>query len=231
MDTITRPVVMLVIAVLAVFAAGAGGVAYASHQFPDSTDGTFFHEAIGAIGEAGCAAGFADGTFKEGNPTTRGQFAFWTNNCGGRVAHDSGTTVHPDDNARTPAATSLTAGATANGAGFLFMQVNVRGFSGSCVDAGGCSVRVELQEKLSTEPSFTTTEELFLDYPQVAGEPLGNANPNGSMGDLMPLQSGETAQVRAVATRTAGTTSVDVEVDLTLMYFPFDGNGRGGAAL
>ena len=60
--------------------------ALANHQFSDVATGSFFHDEIAAIFDAGCAGGFADSTFRPNSATTRGQFTYWLNNCGGRVA-------------------------------------------------------------------------------------------------------------------------------------------------
>jgi hypothetical protein len=90
---------ILIVAVVSMVGAlvGGAGVAIAAHQFDDVGDASFFHDEIGQIVEAGCATGFSDDTFRPGNGATRGQFAFWTTNCGGRVAHESGTvTLSPD---------------------------------------------------------------------------------------------------------------------------------------
>jgi hypothetical protein len=58
---------------------------WADHQFNDVPDPSFFHESVTAIGDAGCALGFPGGGFQPNANATRGQFAFWLNNCGGRV--------------------------------------------------------------------------------------------------------------------------------------------------
>jgi hypothetical protein len=79
-----RPFVRALLTVMAVLAAGIGGVAYASDTFPDVPNGGF-HDQIDAIVNAGCATGFNDGTFRPTDGTKRGQFAFWMNNCGSRI--------------------------------------------------------------------------------------------------------------------------------------------------
>ena len=67
-----------IIHVLATIAIAAGTVLVldqtglrASHQFSDVGNGNFFHESIGAIGSAGCASGFNDGTFRPNSRPTR----------------------------------------------------------------------------------------------------------------------------------------------------------------
>ena len=79
-----RPSVRALLTAIAVLATGIGGVAYASDTFPDVPNGGF-HDQIDLIVFAGCATGFNDGTFRPKDGTTRGQFAFWMNNCGGRI--------------------------------------------------------------------------------------------------------------------------------------------------
>jgi hypothetical protein len=101
--------------------AGAGG-AWASHQFTDVGDGTFFHDAIGNIVAGGCATGYSDGTFRPGVSPNRGQFAYWMSNCGGRVSY-ADERVQLAANASVPVAdqprVKIEAGAAGAGSGFV----------------------------------------------------------------------------------------------------------------
>lgn len=45
------------------------------HPFPDVVDGSAHAAGIAAVAQAGIATGFADGTFRAGDPVTRGQMA------------------------------------------------------------------------------------------------------------------------------------------------------------
>jgi hypothetical protein len=69
------------------------GAGWANHEFTDVPDPSFFHESVTAIGDAGCALGFPDGRFQPNVGATRGQFAFWLNNCGGRVEFNETTNL------------------------------------------------------------------------------------------------------------------------------------------
>jgi hypothetical protein len=106
--------------------AGAGG-----DLFSDIGSHAFRVE-INRIGRAGCAAGFDDGTFQPRENVTRGQFAFWTNNCGGRAGFEDGslTMTAPGD------AQLLTLTMTADGADTPFAQ------GGFVVLSGGVTARV-----------------------------------------------------------------------------------------
>lgn len=87
--------VLGVVVALAVLAPAA---AWASHQFSDVSDANAFHDDIDAIGDAGIAAGFDDGTFKPGNAVSRQAMAAFMRRSAPRVAQsnvvlDSGVSV------------------------------------------------------------------------------------------------------------------------------------------
>jgi hypothetical protein len=75
------------------------GVAGAGGDLFNDISGHFFQDEINRIGRAGCAAGFNDGSFGPAQNVTRGQFTYWTNNCGGRAAFEDGnvTMTNPGD--------------------------------------------------------------------------------------------------------------------------------------
>ncbi|MEL7210959.1 MAG: S-layer homology domain-containing protein, partial [Actinomycetota bacterium] len=95
MGTRTKAVGIVLVGVLLCAASGIGGVAWATHNFNDVPDGSFFGPAINAGAEAGCFTGFGDGSFQPGSNPNRGQFAFWTNNCGGRAGQEFTTSATP----------------------------------------------------------------------------------------------------------------------------------------
>lgn len=88
-----------IVALTALFGVSVGlGSAAFARSFSD-TGGTFFEEQIDKLTDAGCAAGFNDGSFRPRDATTRGQFALWLNNCGGRIAHKVDNIAAVFDNA------------------------------------------------------------------------------------------------------------------------------------
>src|SRR4029453_12895065 len=84
--------VLSLVAVTAGFAVGQEGV---PDLFSDIGSSPFRTE-INRTGRGGCASGFPDGTFQPRNNVTRQQFAFWTNNCGGRTGSDFVATTVPN---------------------------------------------------------------------------------------------------------------------------------------
>jgi hypothetical protein len=52
-----------------------------ANSFTDIPPGSFFEGPVDDITDAGCASGFADGTFDTSSSATRGQFALWGANC------------------------------------------------------------------------------------------------------------------------------------------------------
>lgn len=81
----------LVLALVAGMVGSFGGMAYANHQFSDVAPGSFFHDNVAAIKDAGCAGGYNDGTFQTSQAVTRGQFTLWFQNCLPRVSHVKST--------------------------------------------------------------------------------------------------------------------------------------------
>jgi len=121
-----RRLVAVPIALVLAAVAGAGG-AWASHQFDDSADGSFFHDSIGDIVAGGCATGYPNNTFRENENPTRGQFAFWVSNCGGRVSSDQVTIdVLSDSSVPSPSRprVNIEAGASGTGSGFVVVQTS-----------------------------------------------------------------------------------------------------------
>ena len=138
------------VALVGLVAGLAGGAAMAL-TFPDVNGG--FEDQIDAITDAGCASGFNDGTFQPRGNTTRGQFAFWLNNCGGRVAHASSTSTLTGGTGSVVALTDsiTTGGATGSGQNqFIHLQGTVTvGTNGSsyatfCGNLFLCQFKVQL---------------------------------------------------------------------------------------
>jgi S-layer homology domain len=138
-----------------------GGVALGqegSDLFSDIASSPF-REEINRIGRAGCASGFPDGTFQPHGNVNRQQFAFWTNNCGGRVGYDAGTVFIPGDGEDVMASVGIRAGATDSGVsegGFVL----VIGTAHVKTDQAGCPCQVEVwirEHSGSTDSAFRDT--------------------------------------------------------------------------
>jgi hypothetical protein len=71
------------------------GTAFASHQFPDVPDGHQFHDEIDWMADTGVTTGFPDGTYRPGEPVTRGSMAAFMlrlyNLMSGTTSVDTGT--------------------------------------------------------------------------------------------------------------------------------------------
>ena len=146
----------------------------ASHQFSDVGNGNFFHESIGAIGSAGCASGFNDGTFRPNSNPTRGQFAYWTNNCGSRIAYDRGVSFTVSG-LNQLASVSVTAGALDNPpidtGGYVWGTATAEASDGSNTT---CEVAISMRSKRErhrlprTEPHRFEHHELgeWFDHPR-----------------------------------------------------------------
>jgi hypothetical protein len=219
MQTMTRRTWTVLAATVVATSAltAAATTAIANHQFSDVATSSFFHEEIAAIFDAGCASGFKDGTFGPADPTTRGQFTFWLNNCGGRVAFAS-------DGARplsTGTETSLgqadmTAGALPTGGGFVVALASVQASTTGC--GAGCVVEFRLRRDGVNGPILET-------LPIRLGE---EGQTGASVQTVFPVNGGSDTTVALSAVRTSGTDTVVVDGSVTLLYVPFAGDGTGG---
>ena len=86
--------------------------------------GGAYESQITNIANAGCASGFNDGTFRPQEGTKRGQFAYWLNNCGGRVAYARSGATLTFANSETVALTdSIRTGGVAGAGQTQFLRV------------------------------------------------------------------------------------------------------------
>ena len=106
-----------------------------------------FREEVNNIGSAGCANGFADGTFRPRDQVTRQQFAYWMNHCGGRVAHATGALdVQPSANPTSIARVTLEPGAVDTSvaeSGFAVVYADAA-VSAPAAEAADCPCHVEI---------------------------------------------------------------------------------------
>jgi hypothetical protein len=116
-----RPSLLVVVAIALVASLVGGGVATASHQFSDVSNGHPFHADISAIRTAGITAGFDNGTYQPGTAVSRGAMAAFMRRGFGRVASATDTDSNPADSANTNGANVIVrAGAAVTGtSGFV----------------------------------------------------------------------------------------------------------------
>ncbi len=200
------------------------GVAVANHSFPDVPAASFFHDPIDQIARAGCATGFPDGTFHPTEDTNRQQFAFWLNNCGGRLAADRGTgdfVVLGDVIDELAIVEMRTGGAPVEGAGgFLFVTAEV-----DVETSGDQQSTWRLQRENADLGTWVTLDE---DRVTVADTGGGLQPSDGTT--LTAIVAGEADEVetfRVSVTRENGTPNAMLEAVVSVMYFPFNGEGEG----
>jgi hypothetical protein len=218
MQTMTRRawigLVTTVVATSAITATATTAVA--NHQFSDIPVGSFFHDEIAAIYDSGCAGGYDNGTFRSGNSATRGQFALWLNNCGGRAAFaNDGSRSLTSSTEQNLATAVVTAGAMPTGGGFLVA------FGSVAASSPGCATTCVAEFRLYRGGNSSPTESVAV----ALGE---NAPGSGSLQTVLPVDGGSETTMRLAGARTVGGDPVTVEGSLALLYVPFAGDGTGG---
>jgi hypothetical protein len=63
------------VVIVAVTGLALSSTAFATHDFPDVPDSNPFHDDISWLADAGITTGFPDGTYRPGDPVTRGSMA------------------------------------------------------------------------------------------------------------------------------------------------------------
>jgi hypothetical protein len=144
------PATAALVAAVAILAGTIGGAFALS--FTD-TGGYAFEAEIDAITDAGCASGFSDGSFQPREVTKRGQFAYWLNNCGGRIAYASQTNTLTGGSGTVVVLTDsiTTGGATGSGQtqflhlhGTATVGPNGSSYATFCGNLVLCQIKVQL---------------------------------------------------------------------------------------
>jgi hypothetical protein len=223
----TRRTVLLTFAI-GILGALVGGatVVWADHQFSDVADGHAFHDQIGAVVDAGCATGFDDGTFRPGTSPTRGQFAYWLNNCGGRAAYGAtnASFLNDSNHVRSGLAEArLNVGA--QGDGLAIVVVIGTGNIDASAD-GSVAWTIESDDG-------TTTQEIASANDTIYSPPGATINPGSSVTlvGTVVVPAGEFRDFSMTVTRADGIPLANIETDLVAMSFPFNGEGGAGAPL
>jgi hypothetical protein len=220
----TRRNVLLVFAIAALGSVfGGAAVVWADHQFSDVPDGHSFHDQIGAVVDAGCATGFNDGTFRPGNTPTRGQFAYWLNNCGGRAQYGGSFSsfLNDGDDVRAGLAPArMNVGAQGEGVSIVVVMA-----TGSIDASADGSVEWSLMSD-----DGTTSEELTSANDTIYSPPTATINPGSSVTLISAIEvpAGEYRDFSLTVTRADGIPLANIRADLVAMAFPFNGNGGAG---
>ena len=220
----TRRNVLLAFAISTLGAVvGGGAVVWADHQFSDVPSSHSFHEQIGAVVDAGCATGFSDGTFRPGTSPTRGQFAYWLNNCGGRAQYGGSTSSFLNDanDVRSGLAPAqMNVGAKGDGVSIVVVMA-----TGSIDASADGSVEWSLMSD-----DGTTIEELTSANDTIYSPPGATINPGSSVTLVSAIEvpAGEHRDFSLTVTRADGIPLANIRADLVAMAFPFNGDGGAG---
>lgn len=217
----TRPLKIAVVAMVAALVGGSA-VAWADHQWGDVPTGSFFHDSIGAITDAGCAVGYADSTFRPKAEANRGQFAYWMNNCGGRLAFGEGIDNFsvPDAAADDVATAAMTSGAQDPGNSLVVAVATIQ------VDTSGDQQSTWTLDRSANGGGKATLDDGTVSVVTPAGATL---NPSDTI-TLMasePMGAGDTYTFTVSGVRVNGVPLANIDVELAVTTYPFDGNGEG----
>lgn len=202
---------LLTVAVAAVVGGIAALGAVAAADFVDTGTSPFATE-IENVADAGCASGFAGNTFRPRDVVTRQQFAAWMNRCGGRVEVGHGSTTLNTDAETTVASATMDAGAVAGGGGFVLVSGALE------ATTAGSAGSVTFELNVLGGPQGIESVPLTLPVEAAAG---------GGLTTVVPVDGDSTTTFQVTAQR--GTADpVTIEVDLSLLYVPFAGDGTGG---
>jgi S-layer homology domain len=180
-----------------------------------------FREQINRIGRAGCASGFPDGTFQPQGNVNRQQFAFWTNNCGGRVGVDSGVAFANDSQEQVVTEVGITSGSTesANSVGGFVLVV---GSVTAQTNQAGCPCRVDVWVSDLFAQTTTGVASADLGVPPQNGESQTSLTVTG----VFPIGPEEEKVFALFGHQPNGTNpNIQFTGDLTVLFVPFGADG------
>jgi hypothetical protein len=205
--------------------AGAG----TTHLWSDTGSSPFSTE-IDRIGRAGCASGFADGTFRPRDQVTRQQFAFWMNHCGGRFAHGSGSLdVQPSANPTSIVRIILEPGAVDTGlavGGWVLVQGAVE-VSAPAAQAAACPCDVSAWAADDTHGMSSTPVHGTLG---AAADESGRVRTTLAVNEYFAVPpGGPTAYELRARYDDDENPVITFTADLTVIYVPFGADGGSNA--
>jgi hypothetical protein len=221
-STRNRRGLILIAAVALVAGLLGGSAAVAGTAFTDVGSGHPFANEIYAIRDAGITTGYNDGTYRPGDPVTRGAMAAFMGRGFGRVAFDTGSVNNPANATDTNVAeVTITPGATGSEAGG-YVVVTATGtatystakcqcaFSLSIFDVDGGDEVAGISNNATTSASASTF--------------------SGSTTYVFPIAAGNENTYRAIVnvaeSNSGAGGSKSVGGSITAVYVPFDGNGN-----
>jgi hypothetical protein len=200
----------------------SGGVAAATGTFSDVGTGHPFVDEIEAIAEAGITTGFNDGTYRPGDPVSRGAMAAFMGRGFGRAAYAVDSTNNPADNTNTTGAeVQIRAGATGVGTtGYVVVQGTAQ-MSTLETDCQ-CTLAMEIVD--ATDNTTGSTRTSISNDVNVIG--LNTHSTSAQARFVTDDEETHTYRVRFRATTAGANTAITVTSDITATYVPFDGLGN-----
>lgn len=202
---------LLPVALAAVVGAVTAVATVAGADFVDTGASPFAVE-IENVADAGCASGFAGNTFRPRDVVTRQQFAAWMNRCGGRVEAGHGSTTLNANGETSLASATLEPGAIPGGGGFVLVN--------AALEASTAAAPGSVTFRLQVNGGAGSAETVPLTLPAESAQ-------SGALTTVLPVDGGTPLTVAVTAQR-GSADPVAVEVDLTMLYVPFAGDGSGG---
>jgi hypothetical protein len=187
-----------------------------------------FREQINNIGSAGCASGFADGTFRPKDEVTRQQFAYWMNNCGTRFAFAGNTGQVTNTNTDLSLATvRIEPGVqdlpTAD-SGFTLVQADVQA-TVSAAEAVACPCTIYLRLRDNTR-NVQNPIVLGTIGGVASADQFGSVRANLSTNDyFVAIPGGPLEYEVRVGYSDPDTPDIDFTGNLTALYVPFGADG------
>jgi hypothetical protein len=225
MSTTPSPRLRLLVAgfaALVLSAALGGGLALAGGQvFTDVSSTHPFVDEIEAIGGAGISTGFPDGTYRPGEPVSRGAMAAFMGRGFGRLAFadPEGSVSASGASFVELASATMTAGATGSGGGLVLVLGKTDVF---LTPSTSCPCRVQTRMRVDGELLGDGTQT------DLNGVAVGDGNVSESMTVLASYEIGADADaVFTLEARVNDAQNPPVTFDgtLALLYVPFTGTG------
>lgn len=210
---------LALVAGFCLFAGSLTGVAVAAHQFDDVPNTNAFHDAIGNVANAGITTGYADGTYRPGDPVTRGSMAGFLDRAGTRVGYGENTVNTTSNSDQTLVSIEMERGAessTTNSMGFYVIIGNVQ-IETQSPSSCPCGARAYVNGVAPTYEVMTNID-----------DPSGRARTSMTTLSVIPAAPDDTAefiQLRASINETTGNPSFKIDGQLAVLYVPFGHDG------
>jgi hypothetical protein len=217
-----RPSLLVVVAIALAASLVGGGVATASHQFSDVSNGHPFHADISAIRTAGITAGFDNGTYQPGTAVSRGAMAAFMRRGFGRVASTTDTDSNPGDSTNTNGATvNVRAGAAVGGtSGF----VTVTGTANMATPVADCQCILTAEIRNNSTGATGSSRTAMGDDENFFFVHLQSIAVQATF--PIPANTTHSYSVRFRVITSGVNTGITVSSDIQATYVPFNGLGN-----